>query len=149
VLNQPRNRRIANLKLGPEIGVRDDKATVRPPFDPVEFARQSELTTVPPPAGASGPDDPVVTNESTTVEVSTVEVSTVEVLFVEADTIPTLAVAREDLEWFELSPAVNELLKFIDGEASIAQVCASAKQDVDEGVVLVEQLVRDGVLSVK
>jgi hypothetical protein len=116
------------------LAARDDQATVRPPFDPEEFARQSEMSTVPPPAQV--PDlDPVVSSE------------TLEVLFVDAETIPSLAVAREDLEWFDLSPQVRELLHHVDGEATLTVVCTRANHVVDEGIALVEQLVRDGVLS--
>jgi hypothetical protein len=115
----------------------DDKATVRPPFDPVEFARQSELSTMPPTATDSqGPDDPVVSTEST-----------LEVLFVDADTVPMLAVAREDLEWFDLAQPVRELLKHVDGEAKLSTVCTRAGRTLEDGVGLVEQLVRDGVLA--
>jgi hypothetical protein len=117
---------------------RDDQATIRPPFDPAEFARQSEMSTVPPPAPAPDrPDlDPVVSSETT-----------LEVLFVDGDTIPSLAVAREDLEWFDLSAAIRDLLRHVDGETPLAQVCARASHAVDDGIALVEQLVRDGVVS--
>jgi hypothetical protein len=117
---------------------RNDQATVRPPFDPEEFARQSELSTVPPPDRL--PDlDPVVSPGDTTLEV----------LFVEADTIPVLAVAREDLEWFDLAPAVLGLLEHVDGSASLETVCARAGRPVDQGVALVEQLIRDGLVICK
>ena len=113
----------------------DDRATVRPPFDPVEFARQSELSTMPP--VGQGPDlDPVVSTEAT-----------MEVLFVDGDTVPMLAVAREDLEWFDLAQPVRDLLRHVDGEATVATVCDRAKHSVEDGVSLVEQLVRDGVLA--
>lgn len=113
----------------------DDKATVRPPFDPAEFARQSELSTVPPTPHV--PDlDPVVSSEAT-----------MEVLFVDGDTVPILAVAREDLEWFDLAQAVRDLLRHVDGEAKLSTVCTRAKRSVEDGVSLVEQLVRDGVLA--
>jgi hypothetical protein len=116
------------------LAVRDDQATVRPPFDPEEFARQSELSTVPPPGQL--PDlDPIISSEAT-----------LEVLFVEADTVPTLAVAREDLEWFDLPPVVRGLLHHVDGEAALEQVCTRAAQPLDQGIALVEQLVRDGLL---
>ncbi len=112
----------------------DDKATVRPPFDPVEFARQSELSTIPP---VRTPDlDPVVSTEAT-----------MEVLFVDGDTVPMLAVAREDLEWFDLAQPVRDLLRHVDGEATVSTVCDRAKHSVEDGVTLVEQLVRDGVLA--
>jgi hypothetical protein len=108
---------------------------VRPPFDPAEFARQSELSTIPPPAQV--PDlDPVISSETT-----------LEVLFVDGETIPSLAVAREDLEWFDLTAEVRDLLRHIDGEATLATVCTRASRPLDEGVALAEQLVRDGVLA--
>ena len=116
----------------------DDKATIRPPFDPVEFARQSELSTMPPTAtqSAQSPDDPVVSTDST-----------LEVLFVDADTVPMLAVAREDLEWFDLAQPVRDLLRHVDGEAKLSAVCTRARRTLEDGVSLVEQLVRDGVLA--
>jgi hypothetical protein len=123
------------LSVGHGVAVRDDQATVRPPFDPEEFARQSERSTVPPPAQV--PDlDPVVSSETT-----------LEVLFVDGETIPSLAVAREDLEWFDLSHDVRELLRHVDGEATLSVVCERAGRTVDDGILLVEQMVRDGVLG--
>ncbi len=114
--------------------MRDDQVTVRPPFDPVEFARQSELSTVPPPDKA--PDlDPVISSE--TIH---------EVLFVEADAVPALAVAREDLEWFDLPPAVRGFLGHVDGDSTLDVVCSRAARSIDEGIALVEQLIRDGIL---
>ncbi len=116
-----------------------DETTVRPPFDPVEFARQSEMSTVPPagqvPDLDSVASDPVVSSE--TIH---------EVLFVEADTVPALAVAREDLEWFDLAPAVRAFLGHIDGEAALNEVCSRSARPVDEGIALVEQLIRDGLV---
>ena len=113
---------------------RSDQVTVRPPFDPDEFARQSECQTVPPPPPM--PDlDPILSSEATQ-----------EVLFVEPDTVPSLAVAREDLEWFDLSSHVRDLLHHVDGSAAIEDICARIAQPVNEGVLLVEQLIRDGLL---
>jgi hypothetical protein len=106
---------------------------VRPPFDPAEFARQSELSTSPPPA-AQVPDDPVISTETT------------EVLFVDEETVPNLAVAREDLEWFDLAPLVRNVLRYVDGERSIAKISAEVGQTPDAGIALVEQLVRDGLV---
>jgi hypothetical protein len=141
VLNGPRDRQGTDLSVGQAVPVRDDQATVRPPFDPAEFARQSEMSTVPPPAHVPElPDqDPEVTSSSSE--------TTLEVLFVDGDTIATLAVAREDLDWFDLSPTIRDLLRHVDGEALLSQVCARASQPLEESITLVEQLVRDGVVS--
>jgi hypothetical protein len=116
---------------------RDDQATVRPPFDPAEFARQSELTTSPPPAVQLPDQDPVISTETT------------EVLFVDEETVPALAVAREDLEWFDLAPLVRNVLRFVDGERSIGKISAEVGQSSDQGIALVEQLVRDGLVVCK
>ena len=37
---------------------------------------------------------------------------------VEPTTIPELAVARDDLEWFELPPLCRKLLEHVDGTAT-------------------------------
>jgi hypothetical protein len=137
VLGEPHDRQGTEVNVAHAAAARDDQATVRPPFDPAEFARQSERSTVPPPAQV--PDlEPVITGDST-----------MEVLFLDADTIVVLAVAREDLEWFDLSADIRDLLQQVDGTSSLSHVCTRAGRSVDDGIALVEQLVRDGVLAVK
>jgi hypothetical protein len=128
-----------NVTVAAAASRRDDQVTIRPPFDPAEFARQSELSTSPPPAvqAVAAPDDPVISTETT------------EVLFVDEETVPALAVAREDLEWFDLAPLVRNVLRFVDGERSIGKISAEVGQSSDQGIALVEQLVRDGLVVCK
>ncbi|MGH7293473.1 MAG: hypothetical protein ACRELB_01000, partial [Polyangiaceae bacterium] len=84
--------------------------TVRPPFDPEAFARESEsnirVDTQPPskrpttPPAANLPQYAAGLTSGTMVSLGSVS----------SDAIPMLAVARDDLEWFDLSGPVRELL---------------------------------------
>jgi hypothetical protein len=109
------------------------KSTVRPPFDPQEFARESERTTLPPP----GPTSDAPELASGTMEIF---------LPVEAMTIPELTVAREDLEWFDLPPQARTVLAQIDGEASVETISARAGLLLTDAIDLVEELAREGLV---
>jgi len=112
-----------------------DPATVRPPFDPAEFARESERTTIPPPPGlpsyapgvSSGTMDALVP--------------------VGGATVPALAVALDDLEWFDLPPIARRVLRHVDGVASMDGICSKSGDSLDDAISLVEQLARDGLVS--
>jgi hypothetical protein len=111
--------------------------TVRPPFDPQEFARQSERATLPPPPKAPS-DAPELLS------------GTMDVLWpVEATTIPELAVARDDLEWFELPPLCRKLLEHVDGSATVETVCTRAGVSMDDASDLFEDLVREGIITTR
>jgi hypothetical protein len=110
--------------------------TVRPPFDPQEFARQSERATLPPPATTSDAPELV----SGTMEVF---------LPVESISVLELIVAREDLEWFDLPPAAHKLLEHVDGTTSFDVVCERAGIVLDEVLDLVEDLMRQGIVTAK
>jgi hypothetical protein len=111
--------------------------TVRPPFDPQEFARQSERATLPPPAPAPS-DAPELMS------------GTMDVLWpVEAATIPDLAVARDDLEWFELPPLCRKLLEHVDGTATVEAICIRAGVTVADASDLFEDLVREGIIRTR
>ncbi len=109
-------------------------STVRPPFDPQEFARQSERATLPPPV-ATPSDAPELA--SGTMEIF---------LPVEATTVPELTVAREDLEWFDLRPAARSLLAHIDGTASVEIISDRAGVPLIDALDLVDELARDGLV---
>ncbi len=109
--------------------------TARPPFDPQEFARETERSTLPVPIAtpSSAPD-----LASGTMEVF---------LPVEPMTIPELIVAREDLEWFDLPPAARTLLEHIDGEASVEAIAARAGLLLTDVVDIMDGLVREGFIA--
>jgi hypothetical protein len=119
------------------IGVEAEVATVRPPFDPQEFARESERATLPPPPAAPSESPELVSG-------------TMDVFWpVEATTIPSLAVARDDLEWFDIPPLARKLLEHVDGTAAIEDICASAGVGLLDGSNLFDDLVREGIVSTR
>jgi hypothetical protein len=113
-----------------------DRVTVRPPFDPQEFARQSERATLPPPPDRMPSDAPELVSGSMEV-----------VWPVEATSIPRLAVAREDLEWFELPPQARRLLEHVDGEATVSTISERAAVAILDATELFDELVREGIVT--
>jgi hypothetical protein len=114
-----------------------DVVTARPPFDPEEFARQSERATLPPPPRAPSDAPELVSG-------------TMEVFWpVEATTIPSLAVARDDLEWFDIPPLARKLLEHTDGMATIEAICARSGIELVDASNLFDDLVREGIVSTR
>ena len=111
--------------------------TVRPPFDPQEFARQSERVTLPPPPKAPSEAPELVSG-------------TMEVFWpVEPTHIPTLAVARDDLEWFELPALCRKLLEHVDGTATIEAISARSGVSLTDASDLFDELVREGIVTTR
>jgi hypothetical protein len=114
-----------------------DLATVRPPFDPQEFARQSERITMPPPAKTPSDAPELVSG-------------TMEVFWpVEPTTIVDLIVARDDLEWFDLPPLCRKLLEQVDGKATVEAICAKSGVAMTDATDLFEELVREGIVATR
>jgi hypothetical protein len=126
----------------------DQRSTVRPPFDPEQFARESDsrvaadarasrsdIPTAPPPPGLSQYAPRAV---SGTVPIGAA---------LGHESVPQLAVAREDLAWFDLSPRARLVLGHIDGCAPVSAICAAAGIELDEAVSLLHGLARDGVVT--
>jgi hypothetical protein len=111
--------------------------TVRPPFDPVEFARESESKlqvqedgaagnrpTVPPPPGLPG-----------------------YVCAIGPHVIPELVVAREDLEWFDLTPEARKVLQFVDGQRAVSAICDQVSRPANDVIGELERLAGEGLVS--
>jgi hypothetical protein len=112
-----------------------ERATVRPPFDPQEFARQSERVTLPPPPKAPSEAPEVVSG-------------TMEVFWpIEASAVPRLAVARDDLEWFELPPLALRLLEHVDGANTVETIAVRTATELTEATDVFDELVREGIVS--
>jgi hypothetical protein len=58
-----------------------------------------------------------------------------------------LAVAREDLEWFELPAVARKLLELVDGHASIEIIAATAEVPLIDASNLFDDLVREGIVT--
>jgi hypothetical protein len=116
-------------------GSSDDRATVRPPFDPQDFAKQSERMTVRPDA-----DTP-----SEVPEIATPSI-VVEALPMQETSVPKLAVSLDDLAWFDLSPDARRMLEFIDGASSLEIICIRMGLPLTEGMDAVDVLAREGLV---
>jgi hypothetical protein len=68
---------------------------------------------------------------------------------VEPTTIPSLAVARDDLEWFELPPLCRKLLEHVDGTATVESICERSGVSQTDAADLFEELVREGIVSTR
>ena len=111
-----------------------DVVTVRPPFDPQEFARETERATMPPPPPTPSDAPELVSG-------------TMEVFWpVEPATIVELAVARDDLEWFELPQLARTLLEHVDGQSSVEAICIKSSVPVAEAMDLFDELAREGIV---
>lgn len=126
--------------------MRSDPTTVRPPFDPEAFARESETNiradvranirmpeSAPPPASTRPTVPPPPGLPVYTAAVG-------------AAAVPVLGISRDDLEWFDLSPVARNVLGYVTGEDSIDAICTRSGLRLDDVVDVLEGLARDGVV---
>ena len=108
--------------------------TIRPPFDPEEFARETDTRmrhesepasgrpTAPPPAPGSRAS---ASNAS----------------------VPTLAVSRDDLEWFSLSGPAREVLGQVNGRDTVEKLAGALGMPTERALTELEGLAREGVIT--
>ncbi|HEY8092072.1 MAG TPA: hypothetical protein VIF09_29625 [Polyangiaceae bacterium] len=124
-------------------------ATVRPPFDPEEFARASEseirIDTQPPSAKPTAPPPPNMPQYLPGLTSGTM----ISLGSIASDAVPSLAVAREDLDWFDLAQPVRELLARVDGHETIATICERCGLELDRGMGAIHDLARDGIVTLR
>jgi len=141
----------------------DAPSTARPPFDPVEFARESDariraaaeapvssLPTVRPPAGSA--DLFAGSSEKRAASASMPDVQEVATTSdardaLGSDSVPFMAMSRQELAWFDVGPEATKLLAHVDGVSSIETVCARANVTAGEGASLLLDLAERGVVS--
>jgi len=146
---------------GDDAAERNRPTTAPPPFDPAEFARESDakiravaeaspssLPTVRPPAGSDLV--PASMNNLDTAgsipDVQEVEPNSAHDAL-GPNAIPVLAVSHEDLAWFDLGPEAVRLLAFVNGISSLEAICAKANITAEEGAVLLLDLAEVGVVG--
>jgi hypothetical protein len=135
VVSDSRRKSIRRIAVVRESG--SEVVTVRPPFDPQEFARQSERVTLPPPPKAPSDAPELISG-------------TMEVFWpVESTNIPTLAIAKDDLAWFELPPLCRTLLDHVDGSSSVAAICDRSGVSLADASDLFDELVREGIVTTR
>jgi hypothetical protein len=106
--------------------------TVRPPFDLDSFARESDsrirIETDPPSRRPTVPPVLGVAHER-------------------AGEVPAVALAREDLEWFELSPMGRSLLRHVNGRDTVDVIASRAAMPVAEVLAEFDGMAREGVIT--
>ncbi len=133
-------------------GSDDEPPTLRPPFDPATFARDSERalraeettdesarpTQRPPPPGGRStyPEDRTAEGGQLLVRLS-----------VDDGDVPFLAVAIENIRGMPLSPIARTFLRYLNERDSVAVICSRAGLRMDEAVIAIEELSGAGVVS--
>jgi hypothetical protein len=125
----------------------DEPPTLRPPFDPAVFARDSEnmlhleeSATVP---ASTRPTQPPPVDYAPSPESEMVSVS----LSVESDDVPVLTVARDQVDMVALSALARALLRHVNERDTVSVLCSRAGMRMDDAVAGLEELVREGVIS--
>lgn len=112
----------------------DMPTTVKPPFDPVAFARESDsrirVESVP---ASSRPTAPPPAPTQVSVA--------------RASDVPVLAIARDDLDWFELTTAARNLLRQVNGRDTVSILASLLRMSVDDLLGQLEVLARDGLIT--
>jgi hypothetical protein len=108
--------------------------TVRPPFDPDTFARESDsrvrIEVEPPSRRPTVPPVHAVAGERT-------------------GEVPSLAMGREDLEWFDLSPMARSMLRHVNGRDTVDVIASRLAMPVQDVITELDRLAREGVVTVR
>lgn len=130
--------------------------TVRPPFDPAEFARESDkkirAATEAPASDLLGvrPGDQSL-DETRDVPGSVPDVQEVETTGANdalgTDAIPFVLISHDELAWLDLGSDAEQLIASVNGVSSLEAVCAAARVTAEEGASLLLTLAEQGVVS--
>jgi hypothetical protein len=63
------------------------------------------------------------------------------------EAIPMLAMSRQELEWFALSPAAGRLIAQVDGESRVDAICLQAAVPSTEGALILLELSDQGIVT--
>jgi hypothetical protein len=150
-------------KPGRSEGHATERPTVRPPFDPETFARESESglheaasPTVPPPTPRvlHRPEAPALeltpssrfrAPSSPDIEEPPTGADALSALGLH--TVPLLGVARDELEWVVLSGDADRVLAYVDGTRTLEKVAASAGMSTEDVAAVLLDLADQGVVS--
>ncbi len=109
--------------------------TVKPPFDPQQFARDTEskirLESEQPPSARPtlAPPSPLPLPHTSATDV------------------PVLAITRDDLEWFALSPLGRTLLQQVNGRDTVEALAGLLRRTPEELLTELDALARDGLIT--
>jgi hypothetical protein len=125
------------------------RTTVRPPFDPEQFARESDsmigLEGEPPSERPTAPPPPGLPQYAPGAAVQRSHPFPA----MGSDAVPSLAIAREDLEWFELPKLTRDLLAHVDGRCSLADICARGGFALEAATAACHELDCQGIVTVR
>jgi hypothetical protein len=126
-------------------GSDDEPPTLRPPFDPAKFARDSERALVAAESATESarptrPPPPIP--EESAVESGQLLVS----LSIESDDVPFLAAGSDGVDTAALSPLARAFLRYVNQRDCIAVICSRAGLRMDDAVIAIEELAGAGVV---
>jgi hypothetical protein len=116
--------------------------TVKPPFDPEQFAKESD-------SKIRSESEPRIHRDSQPAsERPTISPpSPMPIAVAQISDVPVLAIAREDLEWFELSAPARNLLRQVNGRDTVGALASLFHQKPDELLEQLEALAREGLVT--
>lgn len=126
------------LRAAADNGTREP-VTVRPPFNPEKFARESDSSLrVHEERGAAPSNRPTVPPPPGLPDYSSL---------LGVHGIPELVVAREDLEWFNLTPEARNVLQYVDGVNAVSAICDKVRRPANDIIGELERLAGEGLVS--
>ena len=132
-----------------------ERPTARPPFDPAQFAEEAESKLRHAEARPSRratpralPRPPLLASRTSPEEGATAALETRALRQNPApEAIPLLAMSRQELEWFALSPAAGRLIAQVDGVSRVDAVCLQAGVPDTEGALILLELCDQGIVT--
>ncbi len=146
-MSEPRAKRPVPVPRSEEA---ETVSTVRPPFDPLQFARESESNvrigeTDPPSKRPTAPAPPGIPPYQAGVTSGTMA----SLGSVGLDTVPALAIAQDDLSWFELPQPAAKLVAEVDGRITIGTIATRARVAGDVAMWAFHELARQGIVTLR
>jgi hypothetical protein len=118
-------------------GRKDDAATLEPPMDLAEVARQDWIHEAP----TRRPADSV-TNEDEARPAATASGDAF------LDKIPTLLVSKDAIPWLVADPNAEQLLAAIDGHSTVRMLLTITGLSQSEAATLLQRLADEGTIAI-
>lgn len=131
-----------------------ERPTARPPFDPAQFAQEAESRLGQEEPPASRKETPrafprpslAVTSRPKAREAGSTRGPKVSDNL-DGNAVPLLAMSRQELEWFALSPSASRLIAQVDGLAAVDTICSRAELSSAEGSLILLELSDQGIVT--
>jgi hypothetical protein len=132
-----------------------ERPTARPPFDPAQFAQEAESRLGhAEESPASRKETPrafprpslAVTSRPKVREAGSARWPKASDNL-DGKAVPLLAMSRQELEWFALSPSASRLIAQVDGLAAVETICSRAELPCAEGTLILLELSDQGIVT--